>query len=308
MFHRRLARTPHLSLALAGALVGLLGAPATAQAAQRVPAVQAAPAVRPLAAASVSCRAATGFLALPSGDLYEVSDPNVLGGTGNLTRGARVGSSWTTSDFAWMGAGGDGVLYGLTWGGQLRWYRWDAGDRSWDPASGRVVGTGFTPIKGIVNIGLGVEGRFYVVRPNGRLVEFEHTGWHTGSATWEDRQGEQIGLGWKSTDVIVPVGDGSLYLQRAGSLHWYRHTLPGDGPTIWRTRLVGSGWSMYAIGSAGGGVLYTTGGPDGQVKLYQHLDPADGAAQWTAPQGVAKGLSDEPDSLGVVIDPTTCSA
>ncbi len=304
MFHRRSAR-PRVVRRL---VLGRLGLAATvtglaAALTVQVPAARAAS----VAAASPTCRTAQGFVAGATGKLYRVSDPDVASSNASLAVGDRVGGGWTSAQFAWMGAGGDGVLYGLTWAGQIKWFKYDDTAARWDAASGRVVGVGFTPGRGIVNIGLGVEGRFYVVRPTGKLVEFHHTGWQNGSATWEEAQGELVGSGWKPDDVIVPVGDGSVYLQRDARLFWYRHSDPTAGPLSWtQSQVGGGGWVMTSIVSAGGGVLYATT-PSGAVKRYQHLDPIGGAAQWTANLGVAAGPSVEATSLGLVIDPGTCS-
>lgn len=300
MSHRRSARPTQL-----GRLVlGRLGRAATVTG---LAVVLTVPAPAAHAATTPTCRTAEGFVAAASGKLYRVSDPDVLSVNASLTVGDRVGGGWTTAQFAWMGAGGDGVLYGLTWAGQLQWFRYDDADHRWDAASGRVVGVGFTPGRGIVTIGLGAEGRFYVARPTGKLIEFHHTGWQTGAVTWEDALGDQAGSGWKPDDVIVPVGDGAVYLQRDARLFWYRHSDPTSGPLTWtQSQVGGGGWVMSSIVSAGGGVLYAAT-PSGAVKRYQHLDPIGGSAQWAGNLGALAGPSVEAGSLGLVIDPSTCT-
>jgi hypothetical protein len=253
-----------------------------------------------------TCTQVDGFVADLSGSLFRTVDTQPLTGVGTLTRGAKVGRGWKGSSFAWVGGGGDGVIYALTWSGDLKWFKYDSVNSSWDGAMGRVVATGFVPGKTMINIGLGKEGHFYVVRPNHDLVEYEHTGWATGAATWATPRGEKVGIGWTDDEILVPVGDGSLYRQYRGTLTWYRHSNPSDGPVTWTKKVVGSGWKFYDIRSAGAGVLYTTSVRDGSVRMYQHLDPSGGSVAWAASTGLAKGEIDDPDSLGLMVDPASC--
>jgi hypothetical protein len=53
-------------------------------------------------------------------------------------------------------------------------------------------------------------------------------------------------------------------------------------------------------------VLYATSVRDGSVRMYQHLDPTGGSVSWAASTGLAKGEIDDPDSLGLVVDPASC--
>ncbi len=295
-----LASSAALGLTLGLAPGALAAAPAPAPAANR-------PAIAPAVAGPV-CTTVQGYLADLGGRLYRTADAQPLTGTSTLTHGAAIGRGWTSDDFAWVGSGGGGVVYGITWTGLLKWFKYDSGTSSWGAGGGTVVGSGFTPGKSMINIGLGEGGRFYVVRPNGDLYEYEHTGWATGARTWGSPRGDKVGTGWTDEEILVPVGDGSLYRQVAGKLLWYRHTDPASGPVTWTRRTVGTGFRFYDIRSAGGGVLYATSARDGSVRMFAHLDPTGGTASWANPLGLLKGEIDDPDSHGLSVDPDSCSA
>jgi len=253
------------------------------------------------------CRIAGGFTRTGDGGLYRLQDGDVLGGPGTVTDLGQVGSGWTGSGFAWIGAGGDGVLYALTWSGALLWYRYDAQAQSWASGSGRTIGAGFVPRTKIANIALGGDGSFYVVRANGQLVIYRHTGRLTGAAGWANPAGWVIGSGWTGDEIIAPNGDGTVYRQYRGQLLWYRHTDPALGSVSWTgPQVIGTGWRFYDLLPAGGGVLYGTQGGTGAVYAYRHTDPSGGANQWAASEGTQKYTA-RPDSFGITIDPMACT-
>jgi len=257
--------------------------------------------------ATLTCRVAEGFSRVSQGALYRLADSNPLGGANTMTELKQVGTGWTGSTFAWTGAGGDGVLYALTWAGELKWYRYASSTSTWRSGSGAVVGRGFTPKTKILNIALGGDGRFYVVMADGRLVVFRHTGRLTGAATWANAAGWPIGTGWTGNEIIIPNGDGTVYRQYQGVLYWYRHTDPALGAVTWKARkTIGSGWKFYDVLPAGGGVIYATEGGTGVVRQYRHTDPVNGAATWASSLGVVK-LTARPDSFGIGIDPLACT-
>jgi hypothetical protein len=258
-------------------------------------------------ASAATCGPAVGFTRLESGGLYGLHDEQVLTGANTLNDSGALGKGW--GGFAWTGAGGDGVLYALTSAGALRWFRWDVNARAWAAGSGRTVGSGFNPGTKVTNIAVGANGWFYVVRADGRLVVYQHTGLHTGAATWANRGGWVIGSGWTKDEIIAPQGDGVVYRQRAGNLYWLKHSDPTAGAVTWanggRPVRIGTGWRFYDVIPLGGGVLLTTTAPSGQVTLFQHVDPAGGGAGWAAP-ALKKYLA-RSDSFGVSVAPDTCS-
>jgi hypothetical protein len=259
------------------------------------------------ATAAVTCTAANGFSRVSSGQLYRLLDTDPLGGAGTMTEQAQVGSGFTGSKYAWIGSGGDGVLYALTWSGALLWYRYDVNNTRWIQGRAKVIGTGFTPRTKIINIAVGGDGWFYVVRADGRLVLYRHLGRLTGAARWADPRGLTFGRGWTANEILAPNGDGTLYRQYKGYLYWYRHTDPAHGRVTWsRGRRIGRGWKFYDLLPAGGGVLYATEGGSGVVKVYRHGDPVGGSGVWSQVHGVTK-MTARPDSFGITIDPMACS-
>lgn len=277
-------------------------APAGRAASQGAPVIPAAVAAQ--ATVSVTCQAAEAFSRVGSGALYRMVDSAPASGNANTMTGEKqVGSGWKTSAFAWIAAGGDGVVYALTWSGQLKWYRY-TGTR-WATGSGRTVGTGFVPRKRIINIALGANGNFYVVRKNRQLAIYRHSGRLTGQPTWGSSRGSTIGTGWTANEILIPNGDGTLYRQYAGKLYWYRHTT--SGRVRWaRPKVIGTGWKFYDVLPAGAGVLYTTQSGSGAVTVYRHADPVGGSAGWAASRGVRKGTV-RADSYGIAVDPGACT-
>ncbi len=264
-------------------------------------------AVTAQALAAVTCRAAEGFTRVNSGALYRLTDSAPTGAANTMSELGQVGSGWTGTAFAWVAAGGDGVVYGLTWTGDLKWYRYSTASSGWVAGSGRVVGRGFTPRTKMINIALGGDGRFYMVKTDGKLVLYRHTGRLTGAATWANPTGWTIGSGWTGNEIIIPNGDGTIYRQYQSALYWYRHTDPAAGAVTWSARrTIGSGWRFYDVLPAGAGVLYATQGGSGTVVVYRHGDPVGGSNGWAAATGVVK-MTARPDSFGISVDPLACS-
>ncbi len=308
-----------LVAAISGAL--LITAPGVAQADRLDPATvgrssgSAAPAVAgsssvsaQAVSAQATCSPAEGFSRTAGGALYRLVDaaPGTTA-AGTLTETGKVGSGWSSKTFAWMASGGDGVVYALTWGGQLKWYKYSSSRSRWLSGSGTTMGSGFVPNKKIINIALGANGDFYVVRANRQLVVYRHTGRLTGARTWASSRGWLIGSGWSGNEVIIPNGDGTLYRQYRGKLYWYRHSNPAARTVSWaRAKVIGTGWKFYDVLPAGGGVLYATIGGNGSVMVYQHADPTGGSATWSTSRGTRKG-SVRADSFGLTIDPDACS-
>lgn len=260
------------------------------------------------ALAEVTCRVAEAFSRTGDGSLYRLVDSAPATTTADtMSEVGRVGSGWTGKTFAWVAAGGDGVVYALTWRGELKWFRYNAVSSGWMSGSGRTIGTGFAPRSKIINIALGGDGSFYVVRANRQLAIYRHTGRLSGSRSWATSRGWTIGTGWTSNEIIIPNGDGTVYRQYAGKLYWYRHSDPTSGPVTWaRRKTIGSGWKFYDVLSAGGGVLYATQGGSGAVLVYRHGDPVGGGSAWTTSRGVRK-TTVRPNSYGIAVDPIACS-
>jgi len=271
-------------------------------------AVSVLTAVPSTAQAAATCGTAEGFTRLQGGALYRLSDPQLLTTANSLEETGVVGTGW--GSFSWTGAGGDGVLYALTTAGALLWYRYDTTAGRWMPGSGKTVGSGFVPGTLVVNIAVGANGWLYIVRSDGKLVLYQHTGRLTGAATWANGGGSVIGSGFTGSEILAPQGDGTVYRQIGGKLYWFRHSDPAAGPVTWsnggRAVQIGVGWNFYDLLALGGGVLLATSAPSGQVTLYQHADPVGGTASWAIGGGLKKYLA-RSDSFGISVAPNTCS-
>jgi hypothetical protein len=259
------------------------------------------------ARAAVTCGSLEGFSRLVGGELYRLRDASLLTAANTLSEVGVVGRGW--GSFAWAGAGGDGVVYALTTAGKLVWYRWNPTAAAWMTGSGSVIGTGFIPGSRVVNIAVGIDGWIYTVRPDGKLVVYQHLGRLTGAASWSTGVGYVLGSGWTANELIVPQGDGTVYRQWGGDLYWYRHSSPAAGRVVWnnggRGVKIGAGWRFYDLLPLGGGVLLATSAPSGQVTVWQHADPMGGGQGW-AVVGVKKYLA-RLDSFGVLASPDICS-
>jgi hypothetical protein len=261
----------------------------------------------PVDARAATCESVTGFSRLEGGTLYKLQDDELLTGTSTLTEKGKVGTGW--GGFAWIGAGGDGVVYALSSTGKLLWYRYDTTASAWMTGSGSVIGVGFTPNAKIVNIAVGANGWIYIVRPGGKLALYHHLGRLTGTASWANSAGYLVGSGWTGDELIAPQGDGVLYRQINGNLFWYRHSDPAAGPVTWnnsgRGVKVGAGWRFYDLLPLGAGVLMATAAPSGQVTLWRHSDPVSGGQGWSLTN--LKKYVARSDSFGLIMPAATCS-
>jgi hypothetical protein len=254
--------------------------------------------------------------ALPRYSLNRLTDTAPLSSAQDtMTETRQVGSGWYDRTFRWVASGGDGIVYGLTWTGDLKWYRYNDAKSDWVPGSGRVVGTGFTRNR-VITIALGAGGDFYVVRSDRALVLYRHTGRLSGTPSWARPSGWVIGSGWTGAQVVIPNGDGTVYRQHGGTLDWYRHTDPASAPVAWSgPRTIGTGWTFYDVRSAGAGVLYAATEVPGyantdtlsQVRVYRHTDPVGGGASWGSATGVRKFTGGWMTYGSVAIDPDSCT-
>ena len=278
--------------------------PASGPRAQTTP----APSDIPPVPVPVTCRPMQGFSTVSKGPLYRMLDPDPAGISRSFRETGQVGSGWLPGTFMWTGGAGSGVFYTLNWAGELKWYGYNSARSGWKTGSGAVVGRGFLPSLRVINIAVGRGGDLYVVRTDGRMYLYRHTGFETGAPTWQFPSGKLIGSGWGWMDdeIIVPGGHGVLYRQFRGSLYWYRHSDPSVGALTWspRTRM-GSGWEFFDLASAGAGVLIATNGTSGELLMYRHGDPLGGRAVWAVGHAVSKGTL-RTLAYGVVVDADAC--
>ncbi|MFF0214390.1 tachylectin-related carbohydrate-binding protein [Streptomyces vinaceus] len=184
------------------------------------------------------------------------------------------------------------VIYGITSGGDLQWYRhvgWEDGTNRWIPGEGGESVSGGWNIYRLVFCGGG--GVIYGITPGGDLQWYRHDGWTDGSARWTAGAGGNfVGTGWNIYRTVFSGGGGVIYgITYGGDLQWYRHDGWSDGSNRWTAgdggKNVGGGWDIYStVFSAGRGVIYGIK-PDGDLQWYFHDGWADGSNRWTAGAG-----------------------
>lgn len=169
--------------------------------------------------------------------------------------GSKVGNGWKTGFRAAFAAGG-GVIYLIRDNGELLWYKhlgYQDGSGRWDPASGKVVGTGW---KGFFSVFSGGNGVIYWIDQNGDLFWYKHAGMATGAPSWYGGAANKVGNGWNGVKQIFSTGWGHIYFVASdGSLRHYKHLGFNNGSANWSRgsgNKVGSGWSGLNVIGMGG--------------------------------------------------------
>jgi hypothetical protein len=133
----------------------------------------------------------------------------------------------------------------------------------------------------------------YVVRKNGDLVWYKHTGFQSGNFTWvNDTVGKIVGNSWAANLKIFkgnPRGtDGIVYtVNQEGWLSWYKHNGYASGSPDWEMpRNVGNGFNGQQVFSGGNGVIYLINNA-GELYWYKHLGYKSGDKIW-ANNGIGK--------------------
>jgi hypothetical protein len=138
------------------------------------------------------------------------------------------------------------VVYAIKPDGQLLWYAHEGyatGTGKW--ANGgqgvRLSGQWVDGVRRVFSGGLGV---IYVIRDDGTMRWFRHTGSSTGADTWVG--GHEIHHDdWRPMTNVFSVGAGIIYaIDADGVLWWYQHRGWYDGAIDWTERRhVGDGWN-----------------------------------------------------------------
>lgn len=264
--------------------------------------------------------AATVTCATPTVPVYHVDDfgqmrrwsyPAPLDGSGAAAWTQQVlGSGWSGLNVV---SGGDGVLYTIDGGGDLRWYKDDGAytggsDVDWDPGSGSLIGTGWSRFTRVFSAGQGV---IYAIDSSGALYWYAYQG-TAGSAVWAPNSGTVVGSSWGALSRVFSGGDGIVFaVNDAGTLYWYRHQNPAAGAATWDNGgsgiAIGNGWAQFTdVGSVGGGVLFARD-PSGALWWYRDTDPLGGTPSWAnGGTGLIQGSGWGPAQ--VLGDVTACAA
>jgi Tachylectin/Domain of unknown function (DUF6259) len=187
--------------------------------------------------------------------------------------GRKVGTGWNSAQ-VFPSGNADGVIYSITFGGDLLWYRHDGrsdGSFKWASNTGSKVGAGWNFSRVI-----------YAVAQNNDLLWYRHDGWGDGSFKWTNNSGAKVGTGWNLKQVLSG-GNGVIYgLADNGDLLWFRHEGQGDGSFKWvdnNPRKVGTGWNFKQVFSASDGVIYALA-DNGDLLWYRHEGWGDGSFKW----------------------------
>jgi hypothetical protein len=197
-----------------------------------------------------------------------------------------IGIGW--NGFRCIFTRGDGVLFGIGPGGELRWYQYNgAGEPDpaatglgWDHNSGNVIDIGWNSFRFVCSKPW--EGRFstnnsaiYAVDRNGDLHWYRYLGDGesdpSGSGSgWHQNSGNIIGKGWSTGfHRMVAISDIILLVEDSGTLRWYRYNGNGESDPDaaglgWHPNsgnIIGSGWNAFrhifgGSDGAGGYVIY----------------------------------------------------
>jgi hypothetical protein len=235
-----------------------------------------------------------------------------------------IGNGWNM--FKFLCGGGDGVLFGVEPNGDLRWYRYTAGDgvedragsRGWDGHSMNIIGNGWsgfvslvcTPKYGPTYRPTQPASTLYGVEPDGDLRWYRYVGDGTadrsGSTGWAPNSRNVIGNGWQGFKILTAAGSVLLGVEQNGDLRWYCYQGDGSadrsGGTGWHPNsrnIIGRGWSRFSRIVGGpddhygfGFALYAVE-PNGDLYWYKYLgngenDPS-GSTGWHPNSGTQIG-------------------
>lgn len=286
---------------IASTLAVLLAGSAVALATSTVGPAQAA-----VSTACVPSLAVYGVAA--NGDLREWLDavPTTSGGVTAVATAQRT----SMGAYSKVIAGGNGVIYVIDATGHLLWFRhtgWATGQPTWDAASGKEIGHGWSAFKTVVTDG---NGTIYGVDAIGQLRWYHHNSYLAGGGTFATGSGAVVAQGWNAFSRIVSAGNGTFYVTNAtNALLWYHHNGWLTGRAAWSANsgvVVGAGWTFPTLLSGGGGVLLGVGA-DGSVRWYNHLGVLDGAWRWTTGNGATQTGMNLAGLSNLTADPMACN-
>ncbi len=183
-------------------------------------------------------------------------------GTAKWAAPVNVGTGWNS--FKKVFAGGDGVMYAIEPGGNLRWYRYQDVLNAKQPLRWTGPLTVASGWGNVIDAFSGGNGVIYTVKPDGSLVWWRHVSYQNGidsprpaapgatalgrtGARWEG--GKVVGSGWQNFRKIFSPGDGFIYaVNGAGELFWYYHQGYKDGSPSWQGPVkISSDWSNKRV-------------------------------------------------------------
>jgi hypothetical protein len=270
------------------------------------------------------------YVVEPNGDLrwyrYDGSGQFSPDGSVGWASNSRnvIGNGWNM--FKFLCGGGNGVLFGVEPNGDLRWYRYTAGDgvedpagsRGWHPNSRNFIGNGWagfislvcTPKYGPTFRPTQPASTLYAVEPGGDLRLYRYVGDGTedrsGNTGWAPNSGNRIGNGWQGFKILTAAGGALFGVEQNGDLRWYFYQGDGtddpSGNTGWHPNsrnIIGRGWNRFSrmVGGpddqGGFGMAFYAVEPNGDLYWYKYLgngesDPS-GSIGWHPNSGTQIG-------------------
>jgi hypothetical protein len=154
-----------------------------------------------------------------------------------------------------------------TYGGTVNW-----------PIQNSKIGTGWTTANA-KSVFAGPNGSIYVIRQDGTLSFYKHTGNDNGAANWAV-QNVTIGSGWQNfTKVFAGDNDNIYAITTTGDLLLYKFTSTFNGVNNAPNSVpvnalkIGTGWNIFSTVFAGeNNTLYGIK-PTGELLFYRHAEP-----------------------------------
>jgi M6 family metalloprotease-like protein len=201
-------------------------------------------------------------------------------GSGNV-----IGLGWTATTARLVFGGGDGIVYVVDSGGNLKWFKDlnQNGTPNWAPGSDSVIAQSW---ENVTKAFADQNGTIYAVTNTGDLKWYKDLA-RNGTVSWAPGSGNVIGTGWQSMLWLMADASGVIYgIDNAGALRWYRDTAQ-NGTFSWAPNSgaqIGIGWQnvLHAF-CAGGGVIYAVE-PVGSLRFYRDTNQNGGQA-WAPGSG-----------------------
>jgi hypothetical protein len=143
----------------------------------------------------------------------------------------------------------------------------------------------YTPIRYALLANTLVSGGFghlNLVRTNGDLGWYTHTGWSDGSFSWSP--GFTAGSGWNNLEKVVGSGTTLYGIFPDGTMRWYRYdTDQGWDPST--DTVIGTGWNMFKFVVSGyNGVIYGVT-YSGELMWYRYTGTPGHGGAWASDHG-----------------------
>ncbi|WP_086666871.1 N,N-dimethylformamidase beta subunit family domain-containing protein [Lentzea kentuckyensis] len=130
----------------------------------------------------------------------------------------------------------------------------------------------------------GGNGVIYAIQADGLLLRYEHSGWLTGTPTWANGAGAQIGNGFQQFRTVFAAADGQIFgVTASGDLRWYKH-LGGGAWHVNSGSTIRTGLQVYPrIFGGWNGVFYAVD-TNGKLRWFKYL-AGDGTNSWHTNSG-----------------------